>query len=213
MGAVINMRPGEAAWVWLFTTYGRRCTHRRHLAAHADAVLACLLGAGCLDARSVRYQYPSCTPCLQMMPPPVHADLFHAAILGVPFVDCLTTMLDETVGGGRVGLHVRFEGNNVLRANGARDWWSRRHLAAPAQQPAAAFDPTAPWLPAISADPPDRHRVGGKCARDGGALPLRRRRCWCRRRHLRRWHGSRHSYRPRMLLHSGRCKWACNQGS
>lgn len=24
-------------------------------------------------------------------------DLFNAAILGVPFVDCLTTMLDETI--------------------------------------------------------------------------------------------------------------------
>lgn len=32
-------------------------------------------------------------------------DLFNAAILGVPFVDCLTTMLDETIpltGGGRL---------------------------------------------------------------------------------------------------------------
>ena len=37
-------------------------------------------------------------------------DLFCAAILGVPFVDCLTTMLDETIpltGGGAAWRHAR----------------------------------------------------------------------------------------------------------
>ncbi len=89
MGAVINMRPGEAAKRFV------------DIDQNGNSVAWPLCGATALPHPSAMCtawakRYPWFT--LPSHTAPYHADLFHAAILGVPFVDCLTTMLDETVG-------------------------------------------------------------------------------------------------------------------